>query len=106
LISVISVEEQLSGWYTRLRRAKSIPELAEAYRKLTETVQVLARFDLLSCSETAIRRFLSLKALKIGVGSWDLRIAAIALEEDAIVVTRNHRDFQLVPGLRCEDWSA
>jgi tRNA(fMet)-specific endonuclease VapC len=35
----------------------------------------------------------------------DLSIAAITLEYDGIVVTRNRRDFEQVPDLEIQDWS-
>jgi hypothetical protein len=34
----------------------------------------------------------------------DLKIASIALIQDALLVTANLRDFSIVPGLRCENW--
>lgn len=104
-VTVISVEEQLSGWYTRLRRAKQRAELASVYQRLADNVKALGELKILSFTESAIVRYEGLKALKIGVRAKDLRIAAIALESDATLVTRNTQDFQRVPGLSVENWA-
>jgi tRNA(fMet)-specific endonuclease VapC len=104
-ISVITIEEQLSGWYTLLRRTKSNEQLARAYQRLTDSVGLLSKFRILSFTLPAIDRFEELKRQKLGVKHMDLRIAAITLEHNCTLVTRNVRDFQLVPHLAIEDWS-
>jgi tRNA(fMet)-specific endonuclease VapC len=104
-ISVVTVEEQLSGWYAQLRQAKIPERLAWAYRRLAAAVRFLSRVQIVDFDEPAIRRYEHLKKLKLKLGKMDMRIAATVLEQDAILVTRNVRVFQLVPGLRIEDWS-
>ncbi len=103
--TAITVEEQLSGWYTLLRRAKDARQLAHAYQRLVDTVQVLGQFHILSFTEPAIDRFIYLKGLKLGVKHADLRIAAITLEHGGTLVTRNVRDFREIPDLPIVDWS-
>src|ERR1700693_5059407 len=74
-ITVVSAEEQLSGWYRRLRRAKKPEELAKVYDRLTVTVRSLSRLPILSFSEAAIRRAKSLQSSKLNVRKLDLCIA-------------------------------
>jgi tRNA(fMet)-specific endonuclease VapC len=104
-VSSVSVEEALGGWYTYLRRARRPDDIAWAHRELAETVILLAQFVILTLTETAQARYDQLHAARLNVRGPDLRIAAIALENNAVVVTRNLRDFQRVPGLTVEDWS-
>ena len=42
---------------------------------------------------------------RIRIGTYDLRIAAIVLTNEGVLVTGNARDFSQVPGLKFEDWS-
>lgn len=104
-ITVLSVEEQLSGWYTRVRKARRAEQLAQAYRELAKTVRFFAQLRILDYNESAIRRYEQLRRQKVKIRRMDLRIAATVLELPAILVTRNARDFKQVPGLQLEDWS-
>jgi tRNA(fMet)-specific endonuclease VapC len=56
-ISVISVEEQLTGWYTQLRQAKRPERLAWAYRRLGATVRFLSRVQIIDFDKAAIQRY-------------------------------------------------
>jgi tRNA(fMet)-specific endonuclease VapC len=105
VITVISVDEQLRGWYTLVRKAKTPAQVAFAYDRLARNVSFLSRTNVISFPEAAVSIFESLKKAKLGVGGNDLRIAAIALHTGATVITRNVRDFERVPGLKIEDWS-
>ncbi len=104
-ITVISVEEQISGWYTMLRQAKRPDDLALAYQSLIDTIQSVAQLPILPFPPSTIARYQYLAGLKLNVHHMDLRIAATALEAGATLVTRNRRDFGRIPGLPIEDWS-
>ena len=104
-VAVVTAEEQVTGRLAFLRRAKSDAELAYAYQGLTNSLRLLSGFHIVTFSEAAIARYNTLLAMKLNVGKMDLRIAAIALEAGAAVITRNLRDFQRVPGLTCENWA-
>src|SRR5439155_22498589 len=71
-ITVLSVEEQLSGWYTRLRKAKNSAKLARTYQELANSVKVLADLRILSFTEQAIACYDQLRALKLKVRTMDL----------------------------------
>lgn len=104
-ITVISVEEQLTGWYDQIRRLTVPVQRAIAYQRLAETVPFLASFRILPFTELAMTRYDDLRGQRLNVGANDLKIAAIALECGAIIITRNTRDYERVPNLITEDWS-
>jgi len=60
-VTIISVEEELTGWYTRLRRARKREQLAHVYQRLTDAVRFLTRFHILSFTESAIVRYEQLR---------------------------------------------
>ena len=56
-VSIISVEEELRGWFTKLRRAKKREQLARAYQRFTDAVRFVSGLQILSFTEAAIIRF-------------------------------------------------
>lgn len=53
----------------------------------------------------AIVVFDELRVQRVRLATMDLRIAAIALSHDLVLLTRNINDFNKVPGLVSENWT-
>ena len=104
-ITILTVDEQLTGWYSQVRKARDPVKLARAYGGLSAVVDAIKRFEVLSFSLPAAHRYFALKKQLPRLSKMDLAIAATVLEANDILVTRNWGDFQQVPGLALDDWS-
>ena len=104
-ITIITAEEQLRGRFNVIRNASSSDKLVLAYANFQANLEFLKTVNLLQFSEAAGNIYTELVKQKIRIGTQDLRIAAITLSVNGILVTRNWKDFEKVPNLRLEDWS-
>ena len=50
-------------------------------------------------------RLVQLRRSRVRLGAIDLKIAAIGLAQEAVLLSRNLADFRRVSGLRVEDWA-
>jgi tRNA(fMet)-specific endonuclease VapC len=105
VICTVIIDEILSGWYTMLRKAKTTQAQAQVHASLAESFEVLSRFSVIPMTQSSLEAARVLFKTGLNIGNSDLKIAALALELDATVVTNNIRDFSRVPGLKVEDWS-
>jgi tRNA(fMet)-specific endonuclease VapC len=108
-ITIVTVQELFNGWISRLNHPSEANRQVALYAKLSKVVVLLKEVDVLDFDEDADRAFRILltqnSPLRKTRIQKDMRIASIAMANDAIVVTRNHRDFIQVPDLKILDWS-
>lgn len=105
-ITVVTFQEQLEGRLKQINgNSQKLERLASAYRDLRILRDFYSSINLLDFDQAACDCFQNLRKQKINIGTHDLRIASIALVNEAIVVTQNLRDFEKVPDLRIEDWT-
>lgn len=104
-VTAITVEEQMRGWLDVIRKSSEAKRLKWGYLGLRKGVQFFNTVRILDFDEKAINVYTELKQQKISIGTQDLRIASIFISNDAILVTRNQRDFSRVPDLQFEDWT-
>ncbi len=104
-ITVVSVEEMLQGRLAQVRRATTGDGRVRAYAWLDKTLTFFRAFQVLPFDAQAERRYADLVARRQRIGAQDLKIAAIALNHDAVLVTRNRRDFGRIAELALEDWT-
>ena len=104
-ITTITIEEAMRGRLNYIQRASSREEIILAYAKLRESLEDIREFNVVDFDEAAALCFEEFRRQKIRIGTQDLRIASIAFSRNAIVITRNSRDFSKVPDLILEDWT-
>ncbi len=97
LCSVVKAE-LLSG----ARASARVRENLERLERLFSLFPSLPFDDAASEHYGALRA--QLRRAGTPIGGNDMLIASIALATDSIVVTRNEKEFRLVPGLRVEVW--
>jgi len=102
--TIVSVEKILRGWLAIIHRLRDVHRQLPAYARLGQLFDVLSDWEIVPFDERGAEQFLALRRQKIRVGAMDLKIASIALVNDALLVTANLRDFSQVPRLHCENW--
>jgi tRNA(fMet)-specific endonuclease VapC len=101
---MISFGESVAGWLPKCRHAKSGKDRADAYANLYETFIFYRRSICFLFDADAAAIFDRLGPQKLRIGVNDVAIAAITLSVGGVLITRNFKDFQRVPGLPFEDW--
>jgi tRNA(fMet)-specific endonuclease VapC len=104
-VSAVTVEESVRGRLASLSQAASGPRRVVRYGLLLESLDLLSQFLLVPYDQASENHFQQLRSSRVRVGTQDLKIAAIALANNVTLLTRNRRDFGLVPGLTLDDWS-
>jgi tRNA(fMet)-specific endonuclease VapC len=105
-ITSINVEEAVQGWLLAIRNAVRPDRIERGHVGLSDIVPFLGSWIIIPYTESALGIYEQLRKMRLNVGTNDLRIAAVALEHNATVVTRNLCDFQRVPNLPVENWAA
>jgi tRNA(fMet)-specific endonuclease VapC len=103
--TVVTVEEQYGGRLAQIRKAQTPEVLVAAYDRLMTTFALFSQLEILPYDLAAAELFRQFRQMGIRIGTQDLRIAAITLAHSGIIITRNRKDFDRVPGLTIEDWS-
>jgi tRNA(fMet)-specific endonuclease VapC len=104
-VTVISLEEQMYGRLSEIKKSTSAISLITSYSRLEITLDYYKSVQVLPFEQNAHKYFEDLMRQKTRVGTQDLRIAAIALSVNGVVVTRNQKDFGKVPNLQVENWT-
>ena len=102
--TVVTFEEHMRGWLAGIRRARDVASQVRPYDQLINLVRFFQAWEILRFDEHAAERFRELRRQRVRIGTLDLKIASIALEQGAILLSANAQDFNQVPGLRVEDW--
>jgi tRNA(fMet)-specific endonuclease VapC len=105
-ISIVTAEEICQGWLSEINRhtqASQSSRLLLAYAEFYKALEFFRTIQIVSFDSIAYRQFEVLRRQSRRMDTRDLRIAAIALSTNSILITRNQRDFEQIPNLQIEN---
>ena len=85
--------------------ARKPAQVIRGYEMLKEVLDGYSSAQVVPFDGAAAREFDTLRILRHGTATMDLRIAAIARSRGMILLTQNLTDFAGIPGLVVEDWT-
>jgi tRNA(fMet)-specific endonuclease VapC len=105
--TIISYHEQTQGWLREANRftQSNLEKQIKIYGDLEVSLQFFAHIPVLGFDFAAAQQLKELRRLDRQGGAMDLRIAAIAITQNATVLTQNLKDFTNILNLQVEDWS-
>jgi predicted nucleic acid-binding protein len=102
--TIVSVHEGIKGWQDEVNRARSVSQIVQHYDRLGRLIAFFGSWPLLPFDQAASAEYERLQRLRLRpINTLDLRIAAIVLSRGALLLSGD-RHFDLVPGLRVQDW--
>jgi tRNA(fMet)-specific endonuclease VapC len=104
-VTVITYEEQIRGRLNVLSRAKTLDAQVIAYRGLERLAVDYQSILIVPFGRESALAHQRLRKAYPRLGNMDLKIAAIALINKAILLTRNESDFGQIIELQIEDWT-
>jgi len=96
-IPIIAAEETMRGWLSAIAKERQVKRQVYAYRELGNMFRFFAAFEITLFEEAAANQFEKFSRIRIGAS--DRKIAAIALVNNALLLTANRRDYEQIPEL-------
>lgn len=103
--TIITYHEQTRGWLAYIAQARTKEQQVKTYAQLQAHLGAYQRARVVPYDAAAADKAEQFRSIHRRMGISDLRIAAIAVSCDALLVTRNLKDFEHIEGLRVEDWT-
>ena len=85
--TAVSVEEQMRGWLALIHRYHDVHRQIRAYQRLIDLFDFFSRWRILQFDERAADEFKRLRKEGVRIGTMDLKIATIALVNDALLLS-------------------
>ncbi len=104
VLPVVAANEVLRGIMAMIHKEPDLSKKLWPYSRLSKILNALSKVGIADFDLSALTVALEFRSRKLGIGTNDLCIAAIAVATNSLLLTRNTRDFRLLTELHTENW--